>query len=155
MKKFIKNNKKLIGIGSVIIVCLFILMIIWLFVFPSFNGNKYGDRLKESSKHKISNEVITKIKDKAKENDSVNKIDYRKEGRVLNFTIIVDSNFGVNQAKEFASGILGEIGEDNLKYYDVQVFIDADEEKDGYPIIGYKSKNSDNISFGKAGGNGE
>ena len=155
MKKFIKDNKKIIKICLIGLVFLFILLMVWLFIVPSFNGNKYGDRLKDNNKHKLSNEAISKIKDKAKENDSVIKINYRKDGRVLNFTITVDSNFGVNQAKEFASSLLGEIGEDNLKYYDVQFFIASDEEKDEYPIIGYKSKKSDSISFGNAGGNGE
>ena len=155
MKKFIKMHKKPVIIGVSVFVLVLILLVVWLFVLPSFNGNKYGDRLKEESKHKISNEVISKIKDMAKDNDSVIKVSYHKEGRVLNFTIIVDSNFGINQAKEFASSVLGEISEDNQKYYDVQFFIDSDDKNDGYPLIGYKSKNSDVINYGNVGGSGE
>ena len=125
-----------------------------LFVLPSFNGNKYGDRLKDEKKYKISNETISKIKDKAKDTDGVTSIDYHKEGRILNFTVIVGNDFGVNQAKDFVNGFIGEIGEKNLKYYDVQIFIDSEEKNDQYPIIGYKNKNSDAIDYGTAGGNG-
>lgn len=150
MKRFLKNNKLLIVILFLIIVIL--VSVFWLFIMPSFNGNKYGGRLKDIGKHKISSGVISKIKNKSKENDSVVKIDYHKEGRILNFTITVDSNFGVDQAKEFAKSLLSEINEDDRKYYDIQFLIDSDGKSDNYPIIGYKSKNSDDVNFGNVGG---
>lgn len=155
MKKFINSHKKEVTIGIGFLIIILLLLMVWLFIVPSFNGNKYGDRLKEVNKHKISSENISKIKDMAKENDSVLKIDYHREGRILNFTIIVDSNFGIDQAKEFASSILGQISEDNQKYYDIQFFIDSNEENKEYPVIGYKSKSSESVSYGNVGGRGE
>lgn len=154
MKKFLKKHKKQVILGVICLIVLLILLMVKLFVLPSFNGNKYGDRLKDEKKYKISNETISKIKDKAKDTDGVTSIDYHKEGRILNFTIIVGNDFGVNQAKDFVNGFIGEIGEKNLKYYDVQIFIDSEEKNDQYPIIGYKNKNSDAIDYGTAGGNG-
>ncbi len=151
MKNIMKKHKKKVMIGIVIFTLILLLSMMWLFILPSFNGNKYGNRLKDESKHKVSSKVISKIKDKAKENDSVIKISYHKEGRVLNFTINVDSNFGTNQAKEFANNILSEISEENQKYYDIQFFIDSDEDSEQYPLIGYKSKNSDSIKYGNVG----
>lgn len=150
MKKFIKNNKLLLIVSIFIIVLL--VFIFWLFIVPSFNGNKYGDRLKDESKHKISSEVISKIKDKAKSNDSVEKIDYHKEGRILNFTVTVDSNLGTDQAKEFCNSLIGEIEEDDRKYYDIQVLVDSNEKSDNYPLVGYKSKSSDSFNYGNVGG---
>ncbi len=154
MKKFLKKHKKQVILGVICLIVLLILLMVKLFVLPSFNGNKYGDRLKDEKKYKISNETISKIKDKAKDTDGVTSIDYHKEGRILNFTVIVGNDFGVNQAKDFVNGFIGEIGEKNLKYYDVQIFIDSEEKNDQYPIIGYKNKNSDAIDYGTAGGNG-
>ena len=154
MKKCVKKHKKQVILGVICLIVLLILLMVKLFVLPSFNGNKYGDRLKDEKKYKISNETISKIKDKAKDTDGVTSIDYHKEGRILNFTIIVGNDFGVNQAKDFVNGFIGEIGEKNLKYYDVQIFIDSEEKNDQYPIIGYKNKNSDAIDYGTAGGNG-
>ena len=150
MKKFLKNNKLILAL-LIFIIVLFV-FIFWFFILPSFNGNKYGSRLKEESKHKISSEVISKIKDKAKENDSVLKIDYHKEGRILNFNVSVDSNFGPDQAIEFGKSLIGEIKEEDRKYYDIQVLIDSNEKSDNYPIIGYKSKNSNDINYGNVGG---
>ena len=153
MGEFLKAHRKGIKIGFIVFFVIIILISVWLFIMPSFKRNKYGDRLKDISKHKISNEVINKIKDKANDNDSVKKIDYNREGRILSFIITVDSNFGVDQAKEFAKGILDEISDDNKKYYDIQVLITSDEKSDNYPIAGYKNKNSEEFKYGNAGGN--
>lgn len=147
-----KKYKKQIKIGLIVLCVFLIISLLWLFILPSFGSNKYGNRLKEIDKHKISNEVISKIKDKSKENDSIVKIDYRSEGRILNFTITVDSNLGVDQAKEFTNGILSEISDDDKKYYDMQFYIVSSEKSPNYPLIGYKSKNSDGINYGNVGG---
>ena len=147
-----KKYRKQIKIGLIVVFVILIISMIWLFIVPSFKSNKYGDRLKEINKHNISKDVISKIKDKASSNDSVLKIDYHKEGRILNFIVTVDSNFGLDQAKEFVNGMIGEIGEDDRKYYDIQVLIDSNDKSDNYPIIGYKNKNSDNLVYGNVGG---
>lgn len=147
----VKKYRKQIKIGFIVLFIVLILLILLLFIFPSFKSNKYGNRLKDMDKHKISNEVIKKIEDKASSNDSVLKIDYRREGRVLNFTVTVDSNFGVDQAKEFVGGMISEIKEDDQKYYDIQIFVDSNENSNNYPIIGYKNKNSDKIVYGNVG----
>lgn len=147
-----KKYRKQIKIGLIVVFVILIISMIWLFIVPSFKSNKYGDRLKEINKHNISKDVISKIKEKASSNDSVLKIDYHKEGRILNFTVTVDSNFGLDQAKEFVNGMIGEIGEDDRKYYDIQVLIDSNDKSDNYPIIGYKNKNSDNLVYGNVGG---
>lgn len=147
-----KKYRKQIKIGLIVIFIILIILMVWLFIVPSFKSNKYGDRLKDISKHSISKDTISKIKDKASSNDSVSKIDYHREGRILNFTVTVDSNFGLEQAKEFINGMISEIGEEDQKYYDIQVFVSSDDKSDNYPIIGYKSKNSDKIVYGNVGG---
>lgn len=149
---FIKKYRKQIKIGVIVLLLLLLISMIWLFIVPSFKSNKYGDRLKEISKHKISQDTISKIKDKAKGNESVMKIDYHKEGRVLNFTLKVDSNYGLDQLKGFVDSIISEIGEDDRKYYDMQFFITCDNESNTYPLIGYKNKNSDGVNYGNVGG---
>lgn len=147
-----KKYRKQIKIGLIVLFIIIIISMIWLFIVPSFKTDKYGGRLKEIDKHKISKEVIDKIKDKSSSNDSVLKIDYHREGRILNFTVTVDSNFGVDQAKEFAKNMIVEISEDDQKYYDIQIYIDSNDKSDNYPLIGYKNKNSNEIVYGNVGG---
>ena len=147
-----KKYRKYIKLGIIVLLLVLIAGMVWLFILPSFSSNKYGDRLKEISKHKISDDTISKNKNKAKENDSVMKIDYHKEGRILNFTIKIDSNYGLDQLKGFVDSIVSEIGEDDRNYYDMQFFITCDGESTVYPLIGYKSKNSGSVNYGNVGG---
>lgn len=151
MKDFYKKNKKGIKIGLAIFFIIIILSSIWLFIMPSFKTNKYGNRLKDLDKHKISKDTISEIKKKADENDSVLKITYHREGRIINIVMTVDSNLGVDQAKEFAGSLLSPIKDEDKSYYDIQVLIKANDKSDNYPIIGYKNKNSDSLSFSKGG----
>lgn len=147
-----KKYRKYIKLGIIALLLILLIGMVWLFIVPSFSSNKYGDRLKEINKHKISDDTISKIKGKSKENDSVLRIDYHKEGRILNFTIKVDSNYGLDQLKGFVDSIVAEIGEDDRKYYDMQFLINCDGESSTYPLIGYKSKNSDSVNYGNVGG---
>lgn len=148
----IKKYRKQIKIGVIVLLLVLLITMIWLFIVPSFKSNKYGDRLKEIDKHKISSDTISKIKDKSKDNESVMKIDYHQEGRILNFTIKIDSNYGLDQLKGFVDSIVSEIGEEDRKYYDMQFFITCDGESTVYPLIGYKGKNSDGVNYGNVGG---
>ena len=145
MEMFWKKNNKKIKIGLAIFLVVLIITIIWLFILPSFKTNKYGNRLKEERKHKISSEVISKIKDKSKENDSIIKVDYHKECRILNFVINVDSNLGIDQAKEFAGSILDEIKDSDKSYYDIQVLFETNEKSDDVTLS--FSYNICNFSF--------
>lgn len=149
MKNFYKKNKRVIKIGLVTFFITIILSSIWLFIMPTFKTNKYGNRLKDIDKHKITKDTISEIKEKANENDSVLKITYHREGRILNFVMTVDSNFGVDKAKEFANSMLSPIKDEDKSYYDIQVLIKSNDKSDNYPIIGYKNKNNDNLSFSK------
>ena len=60
-----KKYRKQIKIGLIVLFIVLIISMIWLFIVPTFKTDKYGDRLKEINKHKISKEVIDKIKDKS------------------------------------------------------------------------------------------
>ncbi len=150
MKFIKKNKKKTIIITSVILVILLVLFL-FLFVIPMFNNNNYGDRLDDIDKHKIASSTIKEIENDLKEQDGVEKVSYNSEGRILNFIVTVDPNLDINKAKEYSSFILDKIDKDDKSYYDIQMFIKANGESNVYPTIGYKSKNSDDMSFGNLG----
>ena len=153
LNKLFKYNK----IGCLIISGLFfgvvIAFFIMVFVVPSLGENNYGNRLDDSSKYKIESNNISDIKDTISSKDGVNEITYHKEGRILNFKIKVDNAVVLDTAKKYAEEIVNKIDKKNLKYYDVQIFLDADE-SDIYPIIGYRAKGEESsLSWGNVGGN--
>ena len=58
-------------------------------------------------------------------------------------------DFDVNTAKESASKLVSLFSEDEIKFYDFQVFVTSNGDK--YPIIGYKNKNSEGLYWNYEG----
>lgn len=148
MKKFINTHKKQCLIGGIIFLLVFLIVIIWLFIVPVFSNNKYGDRLDNIEKHKISSSTIDDIENTIKENKQVETVTYHNEGRILNFIIKVSADMNVEDAKALDDIILEKIKDKDKQYYDIQVLIDTKEENEKYPLSGYKSKTKDDFVYG-------
>ncbi len=154
IEKFIQTHKKSCIIGLMVFLAIVIIFFTIFFIIPSFGSDNYGHRLDDIDKHKISNSSINEIKENINSKDGVDKVSYHNEGRILNFTIKV-KDVQLDKAKEYANLILEGISKKNLKYYDIQVFLDSDDNTKDYPIAGYKHKSSDTISWGNVGGTSE
>ncbi|MBR3362596.1 MAG: hypothetical protein IKG40_01570 [Bacilli bacterium] len=148
MKKFLKEHKKIWIIGGILLFLLVIVGLLFM-IAPPISGDNYGHRLDEESKYKVTSSTINDIKSELEDTDDISKITYHKAGRVLNFTVTLEDGVVLDTAKKCADGIISKLSEKNLKYYDVQIFLDGSD--DAYPIIGYHSKGSDHISWGNAG----
>lgn len=148
MKKFIKNHKKQCIIGGIIFLVIFFAIIIWLFIIPIFSNNKYGDRLDGIEDHEISSETIDTIEEALLDNEQILDFSYNNEGRCLRFIITVDSEMSTDDAKALGDVILENIDEDDQSYYDIEFYVDTEEDNDNYPIAGYKHKTSDTFVFG-------
>ena len=148
MKKFLSKYKLIWIIGGILLFLALIIGLI-LLIAPPLGENNYGHRLDDESKYKVSSSTINDIKSEISNSDDVIEVAYHKEGRILNFTITLEDGVVLDTAKKHAETIISKLKEKNLKYYDVQIFLDG---KDSvYPIIGYHSKGSDHISWGNAG----
>lgn len=155
IQSFINKHKKGCIIGVIVFFLILIVFFTIFFVIPSFGNNNYGNRLDGIEEHKISSSTVDKIKDEIKSKEGVTKVTYHNEGRILNFTITVDGNTKLDTAKEYAEEVIKGISKKNLKYYDVQVFLDSDENTTDYPTAGYKHKTSDKLIWGNVGGSSE
>lgn len=151
VNKFMSKYKLIsIILGGLLFGIILVFFIIY-FIMPSIGDNNYGERLKDESKYKITSKQVDKVKDEVSELDGVKKVTYHKEGRVLNFTIELEDGVVIDTAKNYAGEIISRLSEKNLKYYDIQVFLDSKD--DPYPIIGYYPKGGSSFSWGNVGGN--
>ena len=148
MKKFLSKHKAIWIIAIILILLALIIGLIFM-IAPPISGNNYGDRLDDESKYKISSKTVDEIKSKIGDIDDVKKVTYHKAGRVLNFTIDLEDGVVLDTAKKHADELISKLDEKNLKYYDIQIFLNGKDEV--YPIIGYHAKGSDHISWGNAG----
>ena len=143
--KFIKNN-----ISSIVGLIVFVLVIVAFFMVKDvFNPDEstaiYGRRIEGKSKVEISNERVKAVK--ALLNDKTSSIEVRVAGKIVNIIIKINPEISLEEAKTFGPKLLEPFSEEEKKFYDFQIFIKNDTNEAQFPIIGYKNKNKDNISW--------
>lgn len=138
IKKFILKNK-LLSVLLMMFILIFILIIIAVkvFIFPSY-GSKYGNRLSGIDAVKLDKERFNTLKNSFDSSESFSLKDFRLSGKIVNFYVNVDGTIDISEVKKKAMEVINLFSEDEINYYDFQVFITCTSESDNYPIIGYK-----------------
>lgn len=145
---FIKKNKY----TSIVILIFVLLAVLGAFIikifFSSGNLATYGDRLEDIENYKIDSEQSNKLKKELKALDNVTDVSYDLKGKIVNVLITVSKDTKVADAKKLADSVLTYFEDDQIKYYDYQVFISSEDETNkSYPIIGYKGSSEKVFSF--------
>ena len=93
----------------------------------------------------IEKSQVTELEDKIKENNYVENVDYRLQGRLVNVEVEVSKDADKTKVKELANVLLDTFTNDQKKYYDLQIFISSSDYEINY--IGYKHKSSDAFAW--------
>lgn len=144
--KFIKKNIVLI---MVVILLLVLAIVGFIFAKNMFFSNDekaiYGTRLDGIDKVKITDEKKKEIANALSEGTS--KVTVRLSGRIIYIDIKVaegttrDAAIGIgNKSLEFFSA-------EEKAYYDIQVLMDSDTDKEQFPILGYKHHTKEAINW--------
>ncbi len=150
MKKFLKRNR-----FTCILIFIFVLFVILGLkvkdiLVPDEGKAVYGDRLKNNSKHPISDDVYDKIEEALDKNESVIKVSHRLQGKTINYYITVGEKVTVKDARAIGDSLLEYFDEDTLGYYSIQVsMLKENEELNNFPIMGMKHPDSKTISWTK------
>lgn len=143
---FIKNHKILVLFIIIFIILMIITSLVFRNVFFSNNGNdKYGNRLNGIEKVQITDSRLQNIKEKLLSNKSTNSVSYNISGRIIKFFIQVKLETDELSVEALLNVILENFTDDEKKFYDFEVFITNEEEKELYPMIAYKHRN--NVAF--------
>ncbi|HHW68885.1 MAG TPA: hypothetical protein GX747_00905 [Tenericutes bacterium] len=143
---FIKKHK-LIIIFSTVFLILLISAFFGLFnlLYPNYSKDKYGDRLKGNEEYKLEKDMMNKIIASLKESDNVLDIKYDMSGKIINFIITINPNLELDIAKSLGNKLIELLDDKYETFYDIQLFLNTNEESELYPAIGYKHK--DALSF--------
>ena len=134
----------------ILIIILFVcfLMIGFLFYKYFYSGistSKYGDtRLEGIENYPLSENLEEEINDLYKDESSVNKVKIDVQGKIIYIIIDFKEAVKVDTARSSANKALEKIGEDNLKFYEIQYVLtySGEEENNNFPIFGSKNANS-------------
>lgn len=145
--KFFKKHKKETIFLMVGIAVFLILLIIFIVMWFSGSNNKYGTRLDKIDEVPLSDSYLGDIESDISDKSIVSKVSSNIQGKLVNFIITVKDGTSIDDAKKLSSVVKDGFTDDELKFYDLQVFVAVSSNKDDtkYPIIGYKHKNNDNF----------
>lgn len=148
--KYIKKNKL-----TVFIIVIFVLIVIvgaylYNLLFSSGSREAYGNRLDGIENVEIKDKQYDSIEKKLKENEGVTKVTASLQGKIVNIIITVKDEVTKDTAKNIATLSLEEFDEEQLKFYDIQIFVKKDNETlNDFPIIGYKQNGKTGLTWSK------
>lgn len=143
--KKIRNNKVLLVLLGILLVCIIAIGILFYkFFYAGAGGSKYGNRLNGIENYPLSSNLQDEIKSLYSDNSKVGTIKVNTEGRVIYIDIDFKETLKVSEAESLAEKSLEKIGENNLTYYDVHFILtfSGEEENENFPVFGAKSSNS-------------
>ena len=136
--KFIKKYKNMIVAGLILLAVVVAIIIVKNTVMFDESKAEYGNRLEGMDKVKVTEEQIKQIQENLKESTKSVKVEL--SGRTINLMIEVNAGTSLGDAKACAEKALETFTEDQKSYYDIEALVTQEEDKDHFPIIGYKHK---------------
>lgn len=149
IKKFIKNNKKIVKICILALLILILFLVLYKSLFYSNSEkNIYGVRLRDIKEHEFTKEMIKEVESKSSELEKINKTNIKIKGRLIKVFVTFDDDATTDDIKARLNDIVSYIDTDVKSYYDVELYsIQMKDDKTSYPVIGYKHKNKTEITF--------
>lgn len=149
IKRFIKNNKKLVKLCVILLIILVILLILFKMLFYSSSEKSvYGVRLRDIKQNEFTKEENNKFKENASNIAGVEKVSVSVKGRLIKVFATFEGSVSTDDIKAKFNEMLGSISEKVKGYYDITFYaVQVKDEKEIYPVIGYKHKSKSDISF--------
>ena len=149
IRKFLRKNKKLVKVGIILILLLALLIVLYKVLFySSAESSVYGERLRDIKENEFKKEEKEEVIEKSSEINGISTVKISVKGRLIKLVINYEENVSVDDIKNSMNTMLGYFSKKVKGYYDITFYAKQNkEDKENYPIIGYKHKNKENISF--------
>lgn len=147
MKKLWKNNKIAVLFSIVIILIIIIVLLMVLPLYSSRSGSTYGNRLDGIKDVTIDKGINKKIEEIFNSTEKVDSTKIVLKGKIYNVIANVKEGVNVSDLMSKCDEALKELDSEQLKYYDIQFFLSNTHGDDAKTIVGYKNKNSKEISW--------
>lgn len=143
---FIKKNKLIVILGSILILFAIVLLFLLMSFLPNTGKDKYGNRLNRIEKVEITKQTLQKLDKEIESTDYVVSAESSIQGRIINIIINVKEDTDRKDVRQLANKKLEFFEENELEYYDIQIYLTNEDKSDkDYPVIGYKHKTSNEI----------
>lgn len=135
--------KRAIILG-VVILFIVLLILIYKNLFSSSNSNRY----KGIENYKLTSAEKDFVKEKLNELGKVKSVEIYVKSKIIRIFVNLSEDVDFDMVKNVSNDLLEGFSEENLSYYDVEIFYEsANEESNVYPQIGYKHKSKTEFSW--------
>ena len=151
MKKYFQENKTLVVLMAIAIICIIVSTILLFKYFYFGNGGtKYGSRLDGIETVTINEEKQNNIKTTIESNELVKSAKVSVTGKIVYIKITVTSEATMQDAENAAIKSLDNFSDEEKSFYDFQFTIEqkADEKTEGFLNTGAKNVNGTNLIWG-------
>lgn len=145
MKRIWEENKVLLVLGLILIVCIAVVISVSLSYFYGSSDDVYGSRLDITKKVPLNKKILKDIEKTLKENECVDNIKTNIQGKIVYIKIEYKEKTTMDDAKKIALLVLPLFNEEELEVYDLQFIIKVNGEE-GFTLMGARNSNGiDNI----------
>lgn len=149
IKRFVRNNKKQVKIGLLVLLVIIILLVLYKSLFYSSSEKSvYGVRIRDIKDHEFTVSEKKDVQDKVSSIDGVEESEVVIKGRLIKFFVTFKEGVSTDDMKAKFSEILNYLSDDTKTYYDLEFYskqMQGDTMK--YPVAGYKHKSKTEITF--------
>lgn len=149
MKRFLKEHKVVVAAVIFMLIIIAIAFVAKKTLFSNSDNAVYGNRLEGIDAVKIDSKQKKEILDNVKNDTAVKNATYKLQGKLINITIVVNDDVGVDTARALSNKVLEKLQDKQKKYYDIQVFVKKENGGKNFPIIGYKHTSKEGFSWTK------
>ena len=141
IKKVWEENRVLLVLGIILIICLVIVGVVSLTYFYGSSDNVYGNRLEETERVPLNSKLFNDIESELKSNESVETVTTNLKGKILYVNITFVEATEMETAKSIAETIIPLFNEDELEVYDIEFTISSLSTTDfvGYTLMGARN----------------
>ncbi len=149
IKKFIKKYNKQVKIGLLVLLVLIILFVLYKSLFYSDSQKAtYGVRLRDIKENEFTNKEKKEVIKKSFDLQGVSSLKINVKGRLIKFFATFEDGVTNEDIKNSFNEMLGFVSDKVKNYYDITFYaIQSKEGSEVYPVIGYKHKNKEAITF--------
>ena len=144
--KVLKKNYKLI----ITVVIIIIVLVLGVFIYKNLFEGSSSDRLENIENYELTKKEINSVKEKINELENIDSVDVYTNNKIIKIFVVLKEDISFDDVKKISNEALESISSDNLEFYDVEIFVDSEnEESEVYPKIGYKHKTNSEFTWNR------
>lgn len=131
-----KRYKYIIAFAIILII-----LISGIMIYKNLFADSGSNRFEGIENYKLTNDEINSVKEKLNELQNIDDINIYTNSKIIKIFVKLTDDVEFEQVKNISSQVLTSFKEENLNYYDVEIFVESlNENSQTYPKIGYKHK---------------